>query len=107
MDYASDEGRNFNSKNDSLWYGGLTDGGSDAVTARGAERYTFDYLSNMKRNWNRGIETNLSFGLQVVSTRNTITNSTGIGFITNANTSVSSAATTTGGSGFTEQRQFG
>lgn len=107
MDYASDEGRNFQPKNDSLWYGGLADGGSNAVLARGAERYTFDYLGNMKKGWSRGIETNLSFGLQVVSTRNTITNSTGIGFITNANTSVNSAATTTGGSGFTEQRQFG
>ena len=107
MDYASDEGRNFNPKNDSLWYGGLTDGGSNSVAARGAERYTFDYLGNMKKGWSRGIETNLSFGLQVISTRNTITNSTGIGFITNANTSVNSAATTTGGSGFTEQRQFG
>ncbi|MEP6765945.1 MAG: TonB-dependent receptor, partial [Gemmatimonadaceae bacterium] len=107
LDYASDEGRNFQPKNDSLWYGGLTDGGSNAVAARGAERYTFDYLGNMKKGWSRGIETNLSFGLQVVSTRNTITNSTGIGFITNANTSVNSAATTTGGSGFTEQRQFG
>ena len=33
MDYASDEGRNFNPKNDSLWYGGLTDGGSNSVAA--------------------------------------------------------------------------
>jgi TonB-linked SusC/RagA family outer membrane protein len=107
MDYASDEGRNFSPKNDSLWYGGLTDGGSNAVTTRGAERYTFDYLGNMKRDWSRGLETNLSFGLQVISTRNNFLNSTGIGFITNANTSVSSAATTTGASGFTEQRQFG
>ena len=107
LDYASDEGRNFLPKNDSLWYGGLTDGGSNAVTARGAERYTFDYLGNAKKNWSGGIETNLSLGLQVVSTRNNLLTGTGIGFITNANTSVSSAATTTGASGFTEQRQFG
>lgn len=107
MDYASDEGRNFQPKNDSLWYGGLADGGSNAVVARGAERYTFDYLGNMRKDWRSTIETNLSFGLQVVSTRNTITSSTGIGFITNDNTSVNSAATTTGGSGFTDQRQFG
>ncbi len=107
MDYASDEGRNFQPKNDSLWYGGLTDGGQNASAARGAERYTFDYLGNMKRQWGSSWETNLSFGLQVVSTRNTALNATGIGFVTNSNNSVGSGATTTGGGGFTEQRQFG
>ncbi len=107
LDYASDEGRNFQPKNDSLWYGGLTDGGQNATTYRGAERYTFDYLGNMRREWGSRWETNLSFGLQVVSTRNTTLTGTAIGFVTNANNSVSAGATTTGQGGFTEQRQFG
>ena len=107
MDYASDEGRNFYPKNDSLWYGGLTDGGSNGVNFRGAERYTFDYLGNMKKEWASRWETNLSFGLQVVSTRNNTLTGTGVGFVTNSNNSVSSGATTTGGGGFSEQRQFG
>lgn len=107
MDYASDDQSNFFPKNDSLWYGGQTDGGSNALTARSAERYTMDYLGNMKKGWGANWETNLSFGLQVISTRNANTQATGIGFVTNSNKSVGSAAITTGGGGFTEQRQFG
>ena len=107
MDYANDDQRSFLPKNDSLWWGGLTDGGSNGTTSRNAERYTFDYLGNMKKGWGANWETNLSFGLQVISTRNTLLTATGIGFVTNNNNSVGSAATTTGGGGFTEQRQFG
>ena len=107
LDYASDDQQSFFPKNDSLWYGGLTDGGSNARTSRGAERYTFDYLGNVKRQMGSRFENNLSFGLQVISTRNTLLTATGIGFVTNTNNSVGSAATTTGGGGFTEQRQFG
>jgi TonB-linked SusC/RagA family outer membrane protein len=107
MDFLGDEQRTFFPKNDSTWYGGATDGGSNAVTFRYGERYTFDYLGNVRRQFGPSWETNLSFGLQVISTRNTNTGATGLGFVTNANNSVSSAATTTGSNGFTEQRQFG
>ncbi len=107
LDFASDDQQSFFPKNDSLWYGGLTDGGSNARTSRGAERYTFDYLGNIKRELGARFESNLSLGLQVISTRNTLLTATGIGFVTNTNNSVGSAATTTGGGGFTEQRQFG
>ncbi|MCZ8203314.1 SusC/RagA family TonB-linked outer membrane protein [Gemmatimonas sp.] len=107
LDFANDLQTSFFPRNDSLWYGGLTDGGSNAQTSRGAERYTFDYLGNMKKQWGSDWETNLSFGLQVISTRNTNLNATGIGFVTNANNSIGSASQTTGGGGFTEQRQYG
>lgn len=107
LDFANDLQTSFFPRNDSLWYGGLTDGGSNAQTSRGAERYTFDYLGNMKKSWGSDWETNLSFGLQVISTRNTALNATGIGFVTNANRSIGSASQTTGGGGFTEQRQYG
>ena len=43
----------------------------------------------------------------MISTRNNVTGATGLGFVTNANNSVGSGATTTGYGGFTEQRQFG
>lgn len=107
LDLANDLQASFFPKNDSLWYGGLTDGGSHSQTARTAERYTFDYLGNMKKQWGSDWETNLSFGLQVISTRNTSLGASGIGFVTNSNNSVSSAASTTGSGGFTEQRQYG
>lgn len=107
LDFASDDQNQYFPKNDSTWYGGLTDGGSRGVTNRGVERYTFDYLGNIKKNFGSNWETNLSVGLQVISSRNTATSATGIGFVTNSNNSVGSAASTTGGGGFTEQRQYG
>ncbi len=107
LDFIGDEQRLFYPKNDSTWYGGLTDGGSMNQTFRYGERYTFDYLGNVRREFGPAWETNLSFGLQVISTRNSLTNATGIGYVTNANNSINAAATTTGGSSFTEQRQFG
>ncbi|MDB4885553.1 MAG: putative outer membrane protein [Gemmatimonadetes bacterium] len=109
MDYASDEQRNFFPKNDSTWYGGQTDGGSNDQISRGAERYTVDYLGNVRRTLGAANqwETNLSFGSQMISTRNKFTQALGVGFVTNENNSVSSAATTTGRSGFTEQRTVG
>ncbi|MBM3907731.1 MAG: SusC/RagA family TonB-linked outer membrane protein [Gemmatimonadetes bacterium] len=107
MDFIGDEQRSFFPKNDSTWYGGALNTGSHDQTFRYAERYTFDYLGNYKRNFGRAWETNTSFGLQVISTRNSLTNANGQGFVTNANYSISGAATRTGTSGFTEQRQFG
>ena len=109
MDYASDEIKSFFPKNDSVWYGGLTDGGSNTQQSRGAERYTFDYLGNVRRTFGKTSqwETNLSGGLQVISTRTNLLTSQGIGFVTNANNSINSAATTIGGGSFTEQKQYG
>lgn len=109
MDYAQDEQTDFSPKNDSTWYGGLTDGGSHAQVSRGAERYTVDYLGNVKRTMGSSNqwESNLSFGLQVISTRNKALLATGIGLVTNDNRSINSAATTTGGGSFSEQRSFG
>ena len=109
MDYAQDEQVNFSPKNDSTWYGGATDGGSINQTARGAEQYTFDYLGNLRRNYGarNEWEGNLSFGMQVISTRNKSVFASGLGLVTNANNSIDAAATTTGGGNFTEQRTFG
>jgi TonB-linked SusC/RagA family outer membrane protein len=107
MDFLQDQQTSAFLKNDSTWYGGLTDGGSNGQQERTAERYTFDYLGNMRKEWGSSWETNLSFGLQVISTRNTLLQATGIGYVTNPNNSVSSASTITGGGTFTEQRQFG
>ena len=107
MDFLGDEQDSYFPKNDSSWYGGSLNTGSRNQTFRYGERYTFDYLGNVKREFGPQWETNLSFGLQVISTRNTFNNATGLGYVTNANNSINSAATTTGSSGFTEQRQYG
>lgn len=107
LDYASDEQVTFYPKNDSLWYAGALNTGQNTVGRAGAERYTFDYLGNLKKDWGTRWQTNLSLGLQVISTRNTTLNVVGIGFVTNSNNSVTSAATTSGTGGRTEQRQYG
>lgn len=107
MDYLQDEQRNFYPLNDSTWYGGALNTGSNASFLRTAERYTFDYLGNIRKQFGTAWETNLSFGLQVISTRNNFLSATGIGFVTNANNSVGAGATLSGGGGFTEQRQYG
>lgn len=108
-DYASDDQAEFNPKNDSTWYGGQNDAGNMRRAARGAERYTFDYLGNIRRTYGDRAqwEGNLSFGMQVVSTKNSSTSASGIGFVTNANNAIGSAATTTGSSSFTEQKELG
>lgn len=107
LDYAQDEQKTFYPKNDSTWYGGARDGGDNFPTSRGAERYTFDYLGNIRKEFGTQYEANLSFGLQVISTRNNFLGAEGLGYVTNANSSISSAATTSATGGFTEQRQFG
>ena len=106
MDFIGDEQKTFFPKNDSTWYGASLNDGSMDQTYRYGERYTFDYLGNVKRNYHAW-EANLSFGLQVISSRNSFTNANGTGFVTNANNSVSGASTRSGTSSFTEQRQFG
>ncbi|MEA3245031.1 MAG: SusC/RagA family TonB-linked outer membrane protein [Gemmatimonadota bacterium] len=107
LDYVQDDQRNYFPKNDSTWYSGANNTGSLTATSREAERYTFDYLGNIRNEIRKDWEANLSFGLQVISTRNTTLGATAQGFVTNANNSVSSGATLSGSGGFTEQRQFG
>ncbi|MBL0940565.1 MAG: SusC/RagA family TonB-linked outer membrane protein [Gemmatimonadaceae bacterium] len=107
VDYSTELRTLFYPRNDSLWYGGQTDGGDNLQANTGAERYTFDYLGNMKKQFGNDWETNFSFGLQTISTRTQIVQSRGIGFVTNNNTSINSAAVTTGSTSFVEQRQYG
>jgi TonB-linked SusC/RagA family outer membrane protein len=108
-DLASDKQAEFYPRNDSAQYTPASyNTGRKTQAARTAERYSLDYLGNIRRTFGGDRwEGNLSFGMQVISTRNSTTNSEGLGFVTNTNNSISSAATTTGGSSFTEQKQIG
>jgi TonB-dependent starch-binding outer membrane protein SusC len=109
-DFAMDEQHQYYPKNDSSWYTpAIQNTGEMVQAARSAERYTVDYLGNIRKSFGARSqwESNLSFGLQVISTRNTTTNSQGDGFVTNENNTITNAATTSGGSFFTEQKQYG
>jgi TonB-linked SusC/RagA family outer membrane protein len=109
MDYAGDNINTYLPNNALGWYGGLSDTGSQNETYRDQERYTVDYLGNARKTLgSRGQwEANLSVGLQVIATNTATLGSTGIGFITNANNVVSSAATTTGSGTYVQQKQYG
>ncbi len=107
-DLASDKQAEYYPKNDSAQYTPASyNTGRKTQAARTAERYSLDYLGNIRRTYGEKWEGNLSFGMQVISTKNSTTNSEGLGFVTNSNNSINSAATTTGGSVYTEQKQIG
>ena len=108
-DIANDKQAEFYPRNDSAQYTPANyNTGRKTQAARTAERYSLDYLGNIRRTYGGDKwEGNLSFGAQVISTRNSLTNSEGLGFVTNTNNSIRSAATTTGGSEYTEQKQIG
>jgi TonB-dependent starch-binding outer membrane protein SusC len=109
-DLAADRQHEFYPRNDSSWYTpALQNSGQMTQQARTAERLSVDYLGNVRRTFGgrEQFEGNFSFGMQVLSSRNSTTNSQGVGFVTNSNNSITSAATTTGGSSFTEQKQIG
>lgn len=108
-DLAADKQAEFYPRNDSAQYTPASfNTGRKTQAARTGERYSLDYLGNIRRTYGgEKWEGNLSFGMQVISTKNSTTNSEGLGFVTNTNNSISSAATTTGGSSYTEQTQIG
>lgn len=108
-DLAADKQAEYYPKNDSARYTPANlNTGQKTQAARTAERLSVDYLGNVRRTYGGDKwEGNFSFGMQVVSTKLSSTNSTGLGFVTNENNSVNSAATTTGGSSYTEQKQLG
>ncbi len=109
-DLAADRQAEFFPKNDSSRYTpALLNSGQNTQASRTAQRLSVDYLGNVRQTYGQRSqwEANLSFGMQVISTDNTTTNSQGVGFVTNANRSITSAATTSGGSFFTEQTQVG
>ncbi len=90
-------------------YSGDLNTGNNTQTRIGIDQFTIDYLGNIRREFGRDAqwETNLSLGAQVIAIRNDNAFANGQGFATNANNSVSSAATRTGGQTRTEQRSTG
>lgn len=109
VDLANDKQSEFYPRNDSAWYTPANyNTGRRTQAARTAERYSLDYLGNIRQTYaGDKWEGNLSFGAQVIQTRNSLTSSEGLGFVTNSNNSIRSAATTTGSSEYTEQSQIG
>ena len=108
-DLIRDELTKFFPKNLTGQYAAALNNGSNQQTRQGFERYTVDYLGDMRGNWGASNqwETHVSFGAQTISTRNESLGATGQGFVVNANNTVGSASSTSGTQGYAEQTQFG
>ncbi len=104
-DWLRDEDHSFFPKNSRGSYANNI--GTVGELRRGIERYTLDYLGNIRTDLASNLVSNLSFGTQLIDTRNENVFATGEGLATNPNNVVSGAATRTGGQGFSRQRTVG
>jgi len=74
---------------------------------RGIERYTLDYLGNIRRDIRPNLVSNLSFGSQLIQTRNENIFATGEGLAVNSNNVVTAASLRSGGQGVALERSVG
>lgn len=108
-DLIRDELTRFFPKNSVGQYAAALNNGSNTQTRLGFERYTLDYLGDIRGTWGASSqwETHVSFGAQTISTRNESLGATGQGFVVNSNNTVGSASSSSGTQGYAEQTQFG
>jgi TonB-linked SusC/RagA family outer membrane protein len=105
LDWVREEDRRFLPKNARNSYPINT--GQISEDRRGIERHTLDYLGNYQRDLSDKLVSNLSFGFQLVETREEQVFATGEGLAVNSNNTVSGAAATSGGQDWTLQRSIG
>ena len=108
-DILRDEFTRFFPKNAVGQYAAALNGGSNSQTRQGFDRFTLDYLGNVRSEWGseRQWETNVSFGAQTIASRTESIGATGVGFVVNSNPTVGSASSTSGSQDYGEQTQFG
>jgi TonB-linked SusC/RagA family outer membrane protein len=105
LDWVREEDRRFLPKNARNSYPINT--GQISEDRRGIERHTLDYLGNYQRDLSAKLVSNLSFGFQLVETREEQVFATGEGLAVNSNNTVSGAAATSGGQDWVMQRSIG
>ncbi|HEY8174699.1 MAG TPA: SusC/RagA family TonB-linked outer membrane protein [Gemmatimonadaceae bacterium] len=106
-DWLRDETRRFFPKNSRGSYQGLSNTGDINENREGEERYTFDYLSNMRLSTNQELTHNVSVGFQTLDRRDELVRASGQGLTVNSNNTVSAAASKSAAQDFTQQRQVG
>ncbi len=104
-DWLRDEDRRFFPKNSRGSYANNV--GTINETRRGIERYTLDYLGNIRNDLSSSLVSNLSFGTQLIETRNENVFASGEGLTVNSNNVVSAASLRSGGQGWSLQRNVG
>ncbi|HYU30371.1 MAG TPA: SusC/RagA family TonB-linked outer membrane protein [Gemmatimonadales bacterium] len=105
LDWVREEDRRFLPKNSRNSYPINT--GQIQEDRRGIERQTLDYLGNFQHDLSPTLASNLSFGFQLVDTREEHVFATGEGLTVNSNDVVSGASLKSGGQDWTRQRSVG
>lgn len=104
-DWAREEDRRFLPKNSRNSYSINT--GQIQELRRGLERYTLDYLGNIRHALQPELVANFSFGTQLIQDRNENVFATGEGLTVNANNVVTAASLRSGGQGVALERSIG
>ena len=104
-DWGREEDRRFLPKNTRGSY--AINVGQIQELRRGLERYTVDYLGNMRHNLRPNLVSNLSFGTQLLQDRSENVFATGEGLTVNSNNVVTAASLRSGGQGITLERSVG
>jgi hypothetical protein len=105
VDWVREEDRRFLPKNTRGSY--AINVGQIQEARRGIERYTLGYLGNVERNLSANIVSELSFGFQLVETREELVFATGEGLTVNSNNVVTAASLRSGGQTWELQRGIG
>jgi TonB-linked SusC/RagA family outer membrane protein len=105
IDWVREEDRRFLPKNTRGSY--AINVGQIQEARRGIERYTLDYLGNIQRDLSPSLASNLSFGFQLVETREELVFATGEGLTVNSNNVVTAASLRSGGQDWQLQRGIG
>jgi len=95
MDWLREEDRRFLPKNTRGSY--AINNGQIQEARRGIERYTLDYLGNLQNNLSSSVVSNVSFGFQLIDTRDELVFATGEGLTVNSNNMVTAASLRSGG----------
>jgi len=104
-DWLRDEDHSFFPKNARGSYANNV--GTIGELRRGVERYTLDYLGNIRNDLSSSLVSNLSFGAQLIQTRNENVSATGEGLTVNSNNVVSAASIRSGAQNWSLQRTIG
>jgi TonB-linked SusC/RagA family outer membrane protein len=106
-DWLRDEDHSFFPKNARGSYQGAANTGQVGELRRGIERYTLDYLGNIRTDLSAGLVSNLSVGTQLIQTRTEYVSATGEGLVVNSNNVVTAASTRSGSQFWQFQRTVG
>jgi TonB-linked SusC/RagA family outer membrane protein len=104
-DWSREEDRRFLPRNSRGSY--AINVGSIEEARRGLERYTIDYLGNLRHNLRPNLVSNFSFGTQLLQDRNEIVEAAGEGLTVNSNNVVGAASLTSGDQDYELERSIG